>query len=67
MIGIKDFVNPESCRVCPFAIPVRRKLGTTWQCQAEITFMDVTPCYMRMVKSGFCPLVDIDTEERKEP
>lgn len=65
MVEIKDFVNPSSCTVCPFAIPIRRRFGTTWQCQAEISFMDVTHCYSKMEKSGFCPLVDIDTEERE--
>lgn len=64
MVGIREFVNPSSCTVCPFAIPIRRRFGATWQCQAEVTFMDVTHCFSKMEKSGLCPLVDTDTEER---
>ena len=59
MITIKDFVMPPECMLCPFAIPTKRRFGTTWACQAEITFMDVTYPYNNHLKSKFCPLIEL--------
>lgn len=58
MVSIKNFVMPEECKLCPFAIPTKRRFGITWACQAEITFMDVTYCYNNGQKSKLCPLVE---------
>lgn len=63
MITIKDFVMPSECKLCPFAIPTKRRFGTTWVCQAEVTFMDVTHHYNNYQKSKLCPLIELEVAE----